>query len=84
MLAELRSLCLLLLTGYEEYIPSPPTELRVVHIPDLRTVAELIPVLVCPLRLSIIEINRFQSEVTKSVQLFSLRDAVVIRILPQT
>jgi hypothetical protein len=53
------------------------------HVLDLCAVAELIAVLVCPLRLLVAEVYGSDAEFRKRVQLARLGDAVVIGVLSQ-
>ena len=57
--------CVRLRRRDEEHVPSPATELHAARVPDLRTIAELVAVLVCALRLLVVEINGLQPKFRK-------------------
>src|SRR5882672_6627776 len=51
-------LCWLLAGTQQKHVPGPATKLRVVRVPDLRSIAERVAILIGALRYFVIQINR--------------------------
>lgn len=67
----------------EEHIPRPAPDLRMSRVEDFRTIAKLSAVIVCPPRLFVVEVYGRDLKRRKGVQFSSLRETVVVCVLPE-
>src|SRR5215211_8210201 len=70
--------------SHQEDIPGPATELCVMFIPDLRSITELVAVLICAPGFFVIKLNGFQTKLRQGAKLRGFGDSIVVCVLPET